>query len=394
LGFVEAHQVAATPVKKSDGSTGMLGFEESAAIFEHLKASGFVDAKGKVQDTLRTALKEGSFALPPSLAAHQAAIQDVLKKIAGKLDIKNADERIVVKTRQAILESAEFQALWDRIKHKTTYRVHFDNEKLVTDCAKAISGGPPIAKARVRIRKADLSIGKGGVEAKERDQNSAQILTIEEGDIALPDVLTDLQDRTQLTRKGLVRILTECGRLNDFKRNPQAFIEIAGDVINRTKRLAIVDGIKYQKIGEDYYYAQELFKQEELTGYLRNILKDATKSVFEHVVYDSAGVERTFAEQLEKNQSVKVYAKLPAWFKVPTPLGTYNPDWAVLIEIDGEERLYFVVETKGSLFTDDLRDVEAAKINCGEAHFRAIATMDNPARYIKATKIDDLFDEC
>ena len=325
FGIVEKHQFAAIPVVKADGSTGMLGFEESAAIFDHLKSQGFVDAKGKVQDTLRTALKDGSFALPPALAPHLASVRDVLKKVAGKLDIKNADERVVVKTRQAILESVEFQALWDRIKHKTTYRVHFDNEKLLVDCAKAIANGPPVSKARVRIRKADLSIGQGGVLAKEHDKDSGTIVTIEEGDIVLPDVLTDLQDRTQLTRKSLVRILTECGRLTDFKRNPQAFIEVAGEVINRTKRLAVVDGIKYQRIGDDQYYAQELFQQEELTGYLRNMLKDAQKSVFEHVIYDSGGVERTFAEQLEKNEAVKIYAKLPGWFKVPTPLGELLP---------------------------------------------------------------------
>jgi type III restriction enzyme len=392
FGIVEKHQFAAIPVFKADGSTGMLGFEESAAIFDHLKSQGFVDAKGKVQDILRTALKDGSFALPPALASHLASVRDVLKKVAGKLDIKNADERVVVKTRQAILESAEFQALWDRIKHKTTYRVHFDNEKLLVDCAKAIANGPPVSKARVRIRKADLSIGQGGVLAKERDNDSGTIVTIEEGDIVLPDILTDLQDRTQLTRKSLVRILTECGRLTDFKRNPQAFIEVAGEVINRTKRLAIVDGIKYQRIGDEEYYAQELFEQEELTGYLRNVLKDAKKSVFEDVIYDSGGVERTFAEQLEKNEAVKIYAKLPGWFKVPTPLGTYNPDWAVLVEVSGEERLYFVVETKGSMFWDDLRDSEAAKIACGEAHFEALAVGQNPARYIKATTVDNLMD--
>ncbi|SHO61190.1 type III restriction enzyme [Pseudoxanthobacter soli DSM 19599] len=392
FGIVEKHQFATIPVVNPDGSTGMLGFEESAAIFDHLKAEGFVDTKGKVQDTLRTALKDGTFALPAAMAGHLGAVRDVLKKVAGKLDIKNADERVTVKTRQAILESAEFQALWDRIKHKTTYRVHFDNEKLITDCAKAIANGPPVSKARVRVRKADLSIGQGGVEAREHDKNSGTIITIEEGDIVLPDVLTDLQDRTQLTRKSLVRILTECGRLIDFKRNPQAFIEIAGEVINRTKRLAIVDGIKYQRIGDEHYYAQELFAQEELTGYLRNMLKDAQKSVFEHVVYDSGGVERTFAEQLEKNEAVKIYAKLPGWFKVPTPLGTYNPDWAVLVEVSGEERLYFVVETKGSLFVDDLRDIEAGKIACGEAHFSALASGPNPARYIKARTVDDLMD--
>lgn len=391
FGVVEKHQFAAIPVAKADGSTGLLGFDESAIIFDHLKAQGFVDARGKVQDALRTALKDGTFTLPNALEGHLVAVRGVLKKIAGKLDIKNADERISVKTRRAILESEEFKALWDRIKHKTTYRVHFDNEKLIKDCVKAIANAPPVSKARVRIRKADLSIGQGGVEAKERDENSGTTVTIQEGDIALPDVLTELQDRTQLTRNSLVRILIECGRLNDFKRNPQSFIEIAGDVINRTKRLALVDGIKYQKIGDESYYAQELFQQEELMGYLKNMLKDTTKSVFEHVIYDSGGIERTFAEQLEKNESVKIYAKLPGWFKVPTPLGNYNPDWAVLIEVSGEERLYFVVETKGSLFADDLRDAEAAKIACGAAHFKSLATDENPARYVKATKLDDVF---
>ena len=119
------------------------------------------------------------------------------------------------------------------------------------------------------------------------------------------------------------------------------------------------------------------------------------KSAYEHVVYDSSTIERPFAEQLEKNEAVKVYAKLPGWFKVPTPLGTYNPDWAVLVEKDGAERLYFVVETKGSLFTDDLRGTEGAKIKCGEAHFEALSVGENPARFIKrARNIDDLMSHC
>jgi len=161
------------------------------------------------------------------------------------------------------------------------------------------------------------------------------------------------------------------------------------EVINRTKRLALVDGIRYLRIGDEAYYAQELFEQEELTGYLKNMLA-ATKSVYEQVVYDSAGVERTFAERLEKSEAVKVYAKLPGWFKVPTPLGSYNPDWAVLIEKDGAERLYFVVETKSSLFTDDLRDKEGAKIACGKAHFKALAVGDDSAEYVVARHFEDV----
>ena len=230
-------------------------------------------------------------------------------------------------------------------------------------------------------------IGKSGIETGK--ETTSESITIDENDIELPDLLTDLQDKTQLTRRSLLRILTDSERLNDFKRNPQQFIDMAAEAINRAKRMVLVDGIKYQRIGDDQFYAQELFEQEELTGYLKNML-DAEKSVHEQVVYDSAGIEKSFAQQLENNEAVKVYAKLPGWFKIPTPLGSYNPDWAVLIEIDGTERLYFVVETKSSLFTDDLRDREGAKIECGKAHFRALATGPKPARFVTARTLDDV----
>jgi type III restriction enzyme len=246
------------------------------------------------------------------------------------------------------------------------------------------------AQQTMAFAQSDLGIGRGGVSSEETAV--AAPIVIEETDIELPDLLTDLQDKTQLTRRGIVRVLTNSGRLDDFKRNPQQFIELATESINRTKRLALVDGIRYQRIGDEYYYAQELFEQEELTGYLKNMLA-ATRSVYEHVVHDS-DTERTFAEQLEKNEAIKVYAKLPGWFKVPTPLGTYNLDWAVLVEKDGAERLYFVVETKSSLFTEDLRVKESAKIECGKAHFKALAVGENPAQFIQARNIDDLMAKC
>jgi len=223
-------------------------------------------------------------------------------------------------------------------------------------------------------------------ESAERETSAP--ITLQEADIELPDLLTELQDRTQLTRRTIYRVLTGCDRLDDFKRNPQAFIERAGEAINRCKRLAVVDGIKCQRLGDEHYDAQELFEQEELTGYLKNLL-DATKAVYEQVVYDS-GIEAQFADGLEKNEAIKVYAKLPGWFTVPTPLGGYHPDWAVLVERDGAERLYLVVETKGSLFLDDLRDAEAAKIRCGKAHFEALAVEEAPARYLVARSLDDL----
>jgi type III restriction enzyme len=386
FGVVEPHQFAAVAITATDGTSAPLGHEESKALWEHLKASGHIDSRGKVQDALKQALKDGTLTVPEQFMAQLDQITHVLKKLAGRLEIKNADERRQVRTRQAVLHSTEFKALWDRIKHKTTYRVQFENEKLIESCIRALRDAPAIPKTRLQWRKADIAIGKAGVEATER--GGAATVVLDEGDIELPDLLTDLQDRTQLTRRSLQRILSGSRRLEEFKRNPQAFIELAAEAINRCKRLAVVDGIKYQRLGEEQYYAQELFEKEELTGYLKNLL-DAEKAVYEQVVYDS-DTERTFADQLEKNGAIKVYAKLPGWFTVPTPLGSYNPDWAVLVEKDGVERLYFVVETKSGLFADDLRDKERGKIECGKAHFQALQVREVPARYVVSRSVEEL----
>ncbi len=387
FGIVEKHQFATVTITGEDGKPRPLGVEKSEQLWNFFKENDFVDHKGKIQDSLRLAIKEKKLELPEEFGKQAGEIEAILRKLAGKLDIKNADDRVTIRTREAVLESEEFNALWDRIKHKTTYRVEFDHDKLIEDCARAILDAPPITKTRARFRKADIAIGKGGVETAETSQSG--FTAINETDIELPDILTDLQDKTHLTRVSLVKILTESRRLNDFKRNPQQFIEIATEAINRTKRLALVDGIRYQRIGDDYFYAQELFSQEELTGYLKNTLESG-KSVYQRVVYDSAGVERKFAQDLENNEAVKVYAKLPGWFTVPTPLGTYNPDWAVLVENDGEEKLYFVVETKGSRWWDDLRHKEGAKIKCGEKHFAVLADTENPAKYVKAINVADM----
>lgn len=386
FGIVEAHQFAGVTATGADGQPAPLGFDQSKVLWKHLKTAGLVNAQGKVQDTLRQKLKDGTLTLPEPFAAQLPQVKEILRKLAGCLEIKNADERRPVKSRQAVLQSADFKALWDRIKHKTTYRVQFDNEALLVTCIKAFVDAPPIAKTRLQWRKADLAIGRSGVDAKETATSAP--VTLDEGDIELPDILTDLQDKTQLTRRSIYRILVDSGRLDDFKRNPQQFIELAAEIINRAKRLALVDGIKYQRIGDEVYYAQQLFETEELSGYLKSMI-DANKSIHEQVIYQS-DTERTFAEQLEKNEAIKVYAKLPAWFRVPTPLGPYIPDWAVLVQADDGERLYFVVETKSSLFTEDLRDKESAKIECGKAHFEALAVGENPAKFITARNIDDL----
>jgi type III restriction enzyme len=392
FGIVEQHQFATIAITTPDGKVAPLGVDQSKALWDHLRAAGHIDAMGKVQDSLKIALKDGKLALPDAFEPYRGQVAELLRKVTGRVAVKNRDDRETVPLRKgadgkAVTLSADFKALWDRIKHKTTYRVQFDNDKLIRDCTAALTRDLHIAGARLQWRKADIAIGKAGVEAIETSGAATKVFA--ETDIELPDLLTDLQDRTQLTRRTLVKILTEFKRLNDFKLNPQQFIEQAAEIINRCKRLALVDGIRYQRLGDDAVWAQELFETEELTGYLTNMLRDTKRSIYEHVVYD-AGTERDFADALEKNDDVVLYAKLPGWFKVPTPLGTYNPDWAILINKEGLNRLYFVIETKGSLLADDLRNKERAKIECGRAHFKALSIGENPAQYMVARSLTDV----
>ena len=164
----------------------------------------------------------------------------------------------------------------------------------------------------------------------------------------------------------------ECTNLRYFKVNPQKFIEGCIDIINEQMRLHIVDGIVYTKIGDHDIYSQELFQNEQLTGYLRSNMHQSTKSPYEHVIYDS-GIESELTKEFERNSNVKVYAKLPGWFKIDTPLGSYNPDWAVLFEVDGTEKLFLVVESKGTMGFDFLRPAEQGKIECGTKHFEELA---------------------
>ena len=368
FGVVERHLFANIPIPTDDHQTQYLGVEASQRVWDHLKDRGYIDAAGKVQDSLRADLKKGDVALPEGIEEHGEQILAVLRKVSGNLNIKNANDRKQVQLNKAVYLGEEFKQLWNQIKYRTTFRVSFDPEKLVRKCVDEISKNLVVGKARFVYRKSKLEIDRGGVQAHEVRESTH---VSDARDYQLPDVVSYLQDATNLTRRTLVRILVESGRLHDFANNPQKYIEQVAEIIKRQMRLFIVDGIKYQKIGDNAFYAQELFEENELYGYLSKNMVESQKSVYDYVVYDS-DVEEEFARSFEVSDDVKVYAKLPGWFKIDTPLGGYNPDWAVLIERDGQDRLYFVVETKGSLFSDALRPTEKAKIDCGHEHFKAL----------------------
>lgn len=369
FGVIEKHSFA-NIIVKGGKTPEYLGEKQSQKIWSHFKDSGYIDDKGKVTDSLKTAIKENKVAIPEEYSKVDAQILRTVKKIAGNLNIKNADDKRQVKLNKMRYVSPEFKELWDNIKYKTTFSVDYNTDTLVEKCCDEIKENLRVDKAKLIYTKGLVKeINKGGIKTKEKNRLG---FTVDDMGYELPDVITYLQNSTKLTRKTIVRILLECGRIADFKNNPQKFMDDVSDIIKRKMRLLIVDGVKYEKL-DDEIYAQELFETEELYGYLSKNMIPSERSIYDFVLYDS-DVERRFAQRFEENESVKVYAKLPDWFKIDTPLGYYNPDWAVFIDKDGVEKLYFVVETKGSMLIEDIRDKEQKKIDCGKKHFKAIGT--------------------
>ncbi|WP_416777048.1 type III restriction-modification system endonuclease [Xenorhabdus budapestensis] len=397
FGVVESHQFANIVVSGELDQKVFLGAKKSEEIFQHLLSQGYIDGKGKIQDVLKIAINNNEVNLPSCVAEHTDAIVATLKKLAKGLNVKKHEEKRSVALckdtngKQVVL-GEDFKALWGRIKYKTTYRVNFNINELVENCIKEIRANVVVARARFQYTKVKVAVTEAELEAYDE---KTKIQYYRNRNFQLPDIVTYLTDQTNLTRQTIIDILLGLGdKLEAFKSNPQRFIELAGEVIRKQMRIAIVDGIKYNRIGDKAYYAQELFQEEELTGYFKDMVK-AEKSVYDYIICDS-DTEFSFAEKLESAEEVKIYSKLPSWFKIDTPLGSYNPDWAVLIDKDDGtgEKLYFVVETKSSIFSDDLREAEKAKIKCGVEHFNALSKdkdgkeVPNAAKFVKADNFD------
>ena len=354
-----------------------LGYEKSKKIFQDLINRDYIDEDGNAKDKLKKDLDEGNLELAEEFKGIKEIIIEKLKLTIGKLVVKNANEKKKITLNKKVFLSDEFKELWDKVKYKTMYQVNFEVEKLIDKCIINLDEEVYIPFEKFLYDKKRLAITKGGIGEQKSYEIEENIEVYR--NYKLPDIITYLQNETNLTRKSIVKILTKSKTLNSFKKNPQLYLEQASDIIKRTMKLFIVDGIKYEKIGDAEYYSQELFEQNEIFGYLKDEMSrqgnmvETEKTPYSSIVIDSE-IERKFAEGLEKNGNIKVYTKLPDWFKIPTPLGNYNLDWAILVEElnQNKEKLYFVVETKGTTSEAGRRDLENLKINCGKKHFEAL----------------------
>ena len=295
------------------------------------------------------------------------AVVDLLSSYQIERHIRRDRDEGTNRLKKEVALSPEFQALWERIKPRTTYRVEFDTEALVRRAVDAIHRMERIEAPRIIVSAGQVQIGKGGVSTRATSVAEERPLY---GVGALPDLLAYLQNETELTRSTLVRILCESGRLADVFENPQRFLDQVASLLKHELHRLLVDGIKYERLpdgGPDAAWEMMLFKNEELVNYLSAL--QVQKSVYEYVVYDSE-VEREFAQKLDEREDIKLFVKLPGWFEIDTPVGKYNPDWAVL-KHDGQA-LYLVRETKGTRDFLKLRTAEADKVRCGQRHFDAL----------------------
>lgn len=368
FGVVERHTFANISITSNNGESHYLGQEKSGEIYEHFKTVGYIDSRGKVQDKLKMDLNSKCLDLPTGFDDLHDAVRAICLKISGRLIIKNNDDkRKIFLSKEVIPE--DFQALWERMKYRTKYNLHFDSQKLIDNCIHELDERLDVRPPKLLYNKAKIKVDAGGVTAQGQVPEVASTLDVDPE--YLPDIITYLQNRTDLTRKTIVSILVGCSKLDDFKKNPQMFMEQVSKIIEHNVRDMAKDGIAYVKIGDSDYYAQELFKSEDLYGYIDKNMVRTRKSLYEYTVYDS-DVERNFALDMDNDDRVKLFFKIPDWFRISTPIGDYNPDWAVFIEFNGGQRLYFVYETKGNIGNN--RPSEEFKIECGRRHFKALGT--------------------
>jgi Restriction endonuclease len=354
------------------GEPELLGKARSEQVFEYLQKNEFINGKGKIEDKLKEAVKEQKLELPKEYSDIQDQLISVIKENTKNYEIKKRSDRKVATVKEKVLQNADFQRLWNHIKFKTRFSVHFDSNQLIETCADSLKEKLNIPSIKVRYEKGLTEVNKAGVTVKETQLTYEQHVDMH---FEVPDIITFLQNETELTRHSIVQILKQSETLYLFQRNPQLYMGDVAKIINSTKKSFIVDGITYKKIGDNAYYSQELFKEKELKGYLKSnmIPVNDERTPYDYIVYDS-DTEKRFAEDCEKDPNVKMFVKLPDWFKIQTPLGHYNPDWAVSINENGIDKLYFVAETKGSILNEDLRPTEKGKIQCGKKHFEALGT--------------------
>ncbi|QFG67343.1 type III restriction-modification system endonuclease [Ornithinimicrobium pratense] len=373
-------------IKLADGSTSVLEKAVAQALYNHLIRNDYIGDDGFVTQEYRNARADDTLAAPTADAL-KPVIDSMWPLVdALYLDLPNPPDGRKPKKipfNEANFKKREFQELWGRINHKAVYQVEFDSAELIMNCIRVLDASLNVTvmqylveagKQVVGLEVEQLEAGTGFKVSETKVEHSA----VSAGSTVQYDLLGEIAEKTKLTRRTCAAILTGInpGTFAKFKQNPEHFITEASRLINEQKATVIVEHLSYDPL--DDRYDSSIFTENQTAQDLSKAGDKLTKSVYEYVVTDSK-VERSFVEKLDVSKEVVVYSKLPRGFFIPTPVGHYNPDWAIAFRDDTTniKHVYFVAETKGSMSTLQLKGVENAKIECARKFFASVAEKSN-----------------
>lgn len=363
------------------GNEQVVDGDIAQAIFEDLISNGYVK-RGVLTDKYYADKANGAIQVAEEVADSRDSVINILDSVYDNcaMQPENArDKNVELQVDPDKLAMPEFKALWKRISPKSVYVVDFDTDELVNKAIASINRNLHVPKIFFKVEtgamdeiKSKDSLLDGSAFSKSKSSTYDSSKQIRVGSSVKYDLIGKLVGETGLTRKAVVAILTgiEKSVFEQFKFNPEEFIIKAAALINDEKATAIIQHITYNVLDE--HYDTDIFTEPTIKGKLGTNAMKAQRHLYDHIMYDSTN-ERDFAADLDTNTDVAVYVKLPDSFYIATPVGHYNPDWAIAFYEGTVKHIYFVAETKGSMSSMQLRLIEESKIHCAREHFKAIS---------------------
>ena len=367
-------------IKDDKGNEQVVDEDTGRAIYFDLIVNGYIDKKGGLTDKYYEDKANGELKVAEEVADSAASVIEIIDSIYDSRAMQPENARsnnVELEVDESKLAMPEFKALWSKINSKSVYVVDFDTDELVRKSIDSLD-------RKLRVSKIYFKVETGAMEQiKSKDdlvsgasfvkEESASYGNVVAASSNVPyDLVGKLVEETGLTRKAVIQILQgiQLTTFNQFKDNPEEFIIKAASLINDEKATAIIEHITYDVM--DDKYGTDVFTDPTIKGRLGVNAMKAKKHLYDHIVYDSTN-EQTFATELDTNANVAVYVKLPDGFYISTPVGHYNPDWAIAFYEGTVKHIYFVAETKGSMNSMQLRLIEESKIHCAREHFKAIS---------------------
>lgn len=366
-------------IKAEDGSTVSITSQMAKQIYKYLLKNDYTDDNDGIAAAYHEAKKNNMLApLPPELVPYAGQVMQIIDSVfsAAALPVPEDDRKGKPNPLNSNIEKAEFKALWERINQKAAYTVHFDSAELVRKCVTAL-GTLQVTKMQYTITVGEQAAAVSYDEIKSGEGFKVTSNATEEEKISVHsavkyDLIGRLAESTQLTRRTIGEILQSMNNIvfMQYRHNPEDFMMKAAQIINEQKATMVIEHLTYSPV-EDRHELQNIFTVTKQNDFSRAVKTE--RHVYDYVFTDSKN-ERTFVTELDKSTEVVVYAKLPRGFFIPTPVGNYNPDWAIAFEEGKVKHIYFVAETKGSMSSMELRKIEECKIDCARKFFAGVTT--------------------